>query len=71
MELSAIEQCYTVFKVAAVQQRRKETAEASGGKDVYPQVTAMVFDPTEGLLKKLPIDFEKSIEGYHHIYDLC
>lgn len=71
VELSAIEQCYTVFKVGAVQQRRKETSLASGGKDVYPQVTAMVFDPKVGLLKKLPIDFEKSISRYRHIYDLC
>jgi carbonic anhydrase len=70
VELSAIEQCYTVFKIGAVQQKRKETALASGGKDVWPQVTAMVFDPKDGLLKKLPINFEKSIEGYHKIYDL-
>lgn len=70
VELSAIEQCYTVFKIGAVQQRRKETALASDGKNVYPQVTAFVFDPKEGLLKKLPVDFEKSIEGYRHIYDL-
>lgn len=70
VELSAIEQCYTVFKIGAVQQRRKETALASKGKEIWPQITAMVFDPKVGLLKKLPIDFEKSIEGYHKIYDL-
>jgi carbonic anhydrase len=70
VELSAIEQCYTVFKVGAVQKKRKETALASGGKNVYPKVTAMVFDNNTGLLKKLPIDFDKSIEGYRHIYDL-
>jgi carbonic anhydrase len=70
VELSAIEQCYTVFKVGAVQQKRKETSVASGGKEIWPQITAMVFDPKDGLLKKLPVDFEKSIEGYHKIYDL-
>lgn len=71
VELSAIEQCYTVLKVAAVQKRRAETSLDSDGKNTYPQVTAMVFDPTVGLIKKLPVDFEKSIEGYRHIYDLA
>ena len=70
VELSAIEQCYTVLKIGAVQRARQESSLASGGKDVFPQVTAMVFDPKVGLLKKLPIDFEKSIAGYRHIYDL-
>lgn len=70
VELSAVEQCYTLFKTGAVQRKRKETDLASGGKDIFPQVTAMVFDPKVGLLKTLPIDFEKSIEGYRHIYDL-
>lgn len=70
VELSAVEQCYNVFKVGAVQQRRKETSLASEGKDVWPQVTAMVFDPKDARLKKLPIDFEKSIKGYHDVYDL-
>jgi len=70
VELSAVEQCYTVFKIGAVQQRRKETLLASNGKDVWPHVTAMVFDPKDGILKKLPINFEKSIEGYRDVYDL-
>ena len=70
VELSTVEQCYTVFKVGAVQEKRKQSSLASGGKEIYPQVTAMVFDNETGLIKKLPIDFEKSIEAYHHIYDL-
>lgn len=30
-----------------------------------------VFDPATGVLNKLDIDFEETMSGLNHIYDLC
>eukprot|EP00981_Chlorochromonas_danica_P011304 scaffold3867_cov150-Ochromonas_danica.AAC.6 len=40
------------------------------GDDVFPRIHGMVFNPTDGLLKKLPVDFERSIGSLDHIYGL-
>lgn len=68
-----------VFKTGVVQRKRiqvKQKLLDSGrkpdelGDDVYPRIHGMVFNPADGMLKKLPVDFEKSIGSLDHIYGL-
>jgi carbonic anhydrase len=49
VELNVQEQCLNVFKTSIVQRRRKE--------ENKPEIHGMVFDPSTGVLKKLPINF--------------
>mgnify|MGYP001810425088 CR=1 FL=1 len=44
--------------------------ESELGDDVYPRIHGFVFNPADGVLKKLPIDFEKSIGSLDRIYGL-
>ncbi|RYH13002.1 hypothetical protein EON65_36730 [archaeon] len=62
-----------------VQRKRIQTRKAllaSGkkeselGDEVYPRIHGLVFNPADGVLKKLPIDFEKSIGSLDSIYGL-
>lgn len=34
------------------------------------QVHAMVFDPSDGIMINLPVNFKQLVEEYNHIYDL-
>lgn len=68
VEVAVVEQCLNVYKTGVVQRKRQETH--ASGVQAYPRIHAMVFDPKEGLLKKLPIDFKKSVGKFRHIYDL-
>lgn len=40
------------------------------GDDIFPRIHGMVFNPADGVLKKLPVDFESSIGSLEHIYGL-
>jgi hypothetical protein len=53
-----------------VQKKRLETWNDPDTKYAYPRIHGLVFDPAEGLLKKLPVDFRGEIGKYQHIYDL-
>jgi carbonic anhydrase len=68
VELNVIEQCLNVYKTAAVQRKRMECV--SRGERAYPRIHAMVFDPKDGILHKLPVNFKKTIEQFQEIYDL-
>ena len=70
VELNVVEQCLNVYKTAVVQRKRLET---HGDPDVafaYPRIHGLVFDPAEGILKKLPIDYTEQIAELGAIYDL-
>ena len=70
VELNVVEQCLNVYKTAVVQKKRLET---HGDPDVafaYPRIHGLVFDPAEGILKKLPIDYTEQIAELGAIYDL-
>ena len=70
VELNVVEQCLNVYKTAVVQRKRLET---HGDPDIafaYPRIHGLVFDPAEGVLKKLPIDYTKQIAELGAIYDL-
>jgi carbonic anhydrase len=56
VELNVIEQCINVFKFTVVQNRRKETFLEG---EMIPRVHAMIFDPKNGDLKRIPFDFSE------------
>ena len=39
-------------------------------EEVYPRIHGMVFNPKDGLVKKLPVDFVKRMGPLDHIYGL-
>ena len=39
-------------------------------EEVYPRIHGMVFNPKDGLVKKLPVDFTNMIGSMDHIYGL-
>jgi hypothetical protein len=39
-------------------------------EEVYPRIHGLVFNPKDGLLKKLPINFTKRVGSMDHIYGL-
>lgn len=71
VELSVVEQCINLFKTGVVQRKRKEYRAANpDSRFAYPMIHGMVFDPKDGVLKKLPINFKSIVRNYQHIYDL-
>jgi carbonic anhydrase len=74
VELNVIEQCLNIYKTGVVQRKRMKTfneaQEGVGDNHAYPRIHGMVFDPGDGLLKKLPVSFRQEIQGKEHIYNL-
>lgn len=68
VELNVVEQCINVYKTGVVQRRRLETKNESPYP--VPQIHGVVFDPKVGLLKRVPVDFEKMSDDLDGIYDL-
>jgi carbonic anhydrase len=68
VEMNVIEQCLSVYKTAIVQRTRQRTLKDEG--HAFPRVYGMVFDPKDGILHKLPINFKKYLDKYSHVYDL-
>ena len=42
----------------------------SGGTEILPRIHAMVFNPGDGILKKLNVDFDQRVGFLEHIYGL-
>ncbi|RYH27255.1 hypothetical protein EON65_13700 [archaeon] len=40
------------------------------GDDVWPRIHGFVFNPADGLLKKLPVNFDKRVGSLDAIYGL-
>ncbi len=83
VELNVREQCLNIFKTGIVQRKRMESPKLLGDtsssqtKDpsypfdfVTPRIHGMVYDPGNGLLKRLDINWKEQIEAYRHVYDL-
>jgi carbonic anhydrase len=77
VELNVQEQCVNVHKTSIVQRRRMESIHEnkSGVVDetkMVPQIHGMVFDPSTGVLNKLPIDFtsiyNNELKGTYDLY---
>ena len=39
-------------------------------EEVFPRIHGLVFNPKDGLLKKLPVNFAKRVGSLDHIYGL-
>ena len=70
VELNVVEQCLNLYKTGVVQRHRKKTHADQSTKYATPRIHGLVFDPKDGVLKKLPISFKETIDKYKHIYDL-
>jgi len=70
VELNVIEQCVNIFKFGILQRKRK-TSMAQLGKNV-PQIHALVYDISTGLLHELPLRayFKHYSTMYRSIYEL-
>jgi len=71
VELNVIEQCFNLFKTSDVQRRRALTAarpiEYEGA---FPRIHGMIFDPSDGVLRRLPIDWKAKIAEYSQVYQI-
>jgi len=71
VELNIIEQCLNLFKTGDVQRRRAETGSRPDQYEcAYPRIHGMVFDPRDGILRKLPIDFKYYLKKYKNVYQM-
>uniref|UniRef100_A0A7S3M860 Carbonic anhydrase n=1 Tax=Spumella elongata TaxID=89044 RepID=A0A7S3M860_9STRA len=79
VELNVVEQCLNLYKTGVVQRRRNEVREELKAADpnrkipqdeLYPRIHGLVFNPADGILKNLPVDFKKRVGSLDHIYGL-
>ena len=70
VELNVKEQCLNLFKTNVVQAKRLKTYHDESIPFSYPRIHGVTFDPANGLLKRLPLDFKKIIKELQHVYDL-
>ena len=75
VEINTIEQCLNIFKTGVVQRRRvssylESLKPDSGISFSEPVVHAMVYDPSNGELKKLDVDFKKYLSEYSDVFNL-
>merc|ERR1712066_500619 len=57
VELNVIEQCINLLKTGVVQRKRLETYKNEEAPFTTPRIHACVFDPKDGILRKLPVNF--------------
>jgi len=67
VELNVIEQCLNLYKTGDVQRKRSKSA-ADGSPNAYPRVHGMVFDPADGILRRLHVDFKEYLRRYQKVY---
>ena len=68
VELNVVEQCLNVYKTGVVQRKRLKTFAKDGR--AYPRIHALVFDPKDGILNRLPVHFREEMSGMEHVYNL-
>jgi carbonic anhydrase len=70
VELNVVEQCLNLYKTGVVQRKRIQTHAQSNGTEHHPRIHGMVFNPSDGILKKLSVDFRQRVGNLDHIYGL-
>jgi len=68
VELNVVEQCVNLYKTGVVQRRRLETK--NEGPYPVPQIHGVVYDPKEGILRRVDVDFAAMTDDLDGIYDL-
>ena len=66
--MNVIETCVNIYKTGVVQRKRIQTRKEHGS--AYPRIHALVFDPKDGILNKLQVNFKRKMGNLRHIYDL-
>jgi carbonic anhydrase len=70
VEINVIEQCINLFKTGVVQRRRVQTFNDETFGFTQPRIHACVYDPKDGKLRQLQVDFKEYIKDLHGIYNL-
>jgi len=61
--------CTGVVRAADIGQVIAQLSD-KGSEEVYPRIHGMVFNPKDGLVQKLPVDFTNMMGCMDHIYGL-
>lgn len=69
-EFNVLEQCINLYKTGIIQKRRLETFKDPDIEFTHPRIHGFVFDPRDGILHKLKLDFRGLVEKYSGVYDL-
>lgn len=71
VELNVVEQCINIYKTGIVQRKRLQNRK-SRDKNLHnaPRIHGLVFDTSEGLLKRLEVDFMNNVGSLDEIYAL-
>ena len=70
VELNVAEQCLNLYKTGVVQKKRLDTHKDPAIPFAYPRIHGLVFDPADGIIHKLPLDYRKTLHENAHVYDL-
>lgn len=69
IECNVVEQCIHLYKYPAIQQLRKQSLKENPGALATPLIHGLVYNPEDGLLKKLDLDLNKQVEDFSHVYN--
>ena len=70
VELNVAEQCLNIYKTSVVQKKRLETHADPNAPFSYPRVHGLVFDPSTGILNKVPNDYRRTVKELSNLYEL-
>ena len=70
IERNVIEQCVNLYKFPVIQKKRWAALAENPGMKASPQIHGLVYNPEDGLLKKLDLNLKKNAYVYRHIYQL-
>lgn len=70
VELNVIEQCVNVFKTGIVQQTRLANVQDPAIGHAFPRIHPLVFDPRDGKVTKLDVNWESIVPALRDVYNL-
>jgi carbonic anhydrase len=70
VEFNVVEQCVNLYKTGVIQKQRVETSKDPTCNFSAPIIHACVFDPRNGLLKQLDIDFDEYLADIREVYEM-
>ena len=70
VEWNVIEQCVNLYKFPVIQKKRWESLAKNPDAPPSPQIHGLVYNPEDGLLKRLDLNLKKNAFVFRHIYQL-
>jgi carbonic anhydrase len=70
VEINVVEQCVNLYKTGIVQKQRSVTATDPSCNFPAPVIHACVFDPKNGILKQLDINFDEYLADIRDVYEM-